>query len=63
MHVIVVAVLTATLLLVSEAGAQQPAPAAPSAANPLDTVPDKMPFDTPYGAPIALERATAAITA
>ena len=22
--------------------------------NPLDSVPDKMPFDIPYGAPIAL---------
>ena len=63
MHVMVVAVLTAMLLLASDAGAQQPAAAAPSAANPLDTVPDKMPFDTPYGAPIALERATVAITA
>jgi uncharacterized protein GlcG (DUF336 family) len=38
--------------------AQQPAPA-----NPLDTVPDKMPFDVPYGAPISLERAQAAIAA
>jgi glc operon protein GlcG len=35
---------------------------APSA-NPLDTVPDKMPFDIPYGAPISLERASVAIAA
>ena len=28
--------------------------------NPLDAVPDKMPFDIPYGAPISLERAQAA---
>jgi len=26
-------------------------------ANPLDFVPDKIPFDTPYGPPISLERA------
>jgi glc operon protein GlcG len=37
------------------AGAQQ--------ANPLDNVPDKMPFDVPYGAPISLDRAQAAINA
>lgn len=35
----------------------QPAP------NPLDAVPDKMPFDVPYGTPIALDRAEAAIAA
>jgi uncharacterized protein GlcG (DUF336 family) len=35
--------------------AQQPAP------NPLDTVPEKMPFDLPYGAPINLERAESLI--
>jgi glc operon protein GlcG len=37
--------------------AQQLAP------NPLDVVPDKMPFDVAYGAPISLERAEAAIDA
>jgi glc operon protein GlcG len=31
--------------------------------NPLDRVPDKMPFDVPYGPPISLERAQAAINA
>ena len=30
-------------------------------ANPLDFVPDEIPFDIPYGAPISLERAQAAI--
>lgn len=35
----------------------------PPAANPLDAVPDKMPFDVPYGAPISLERAEALIGA
>lgn len=36
---------------------------AQAAPNPLDAVPDKMPFDVPYGAPIALDRAEAAIAA
>ncbi|MGA9666621.1 MAG: heme-binding protein [Gallionella sp.] len=31
--------------------------------NPLDTVPEKMPFDIPYGAPITLERAQGVIAA
>src|SRR5271170_4614035 len=35
----------------------------PTETNPLDFVPDKIPFDTPYGPPIALERAQAAIEA
>ncbi len=33
------------------------------APNPLDNVPEKMPFDLPYGAPISLDRAEAAIQA
>ena len=32
-------------------------------ANPLDEIPDKMPFDVPYGAPITLDRADAVIAA
>jgi uncharacterized protein GlcG (DUF336 family) len=45
--------------------AQQPAPAASPAVatNPLDNVPEKMPFDIPYGTPITLDRAEAAIAA
>jgi uncharacterized protein GlcG (DUF336 family) len=35
----------------------------PTETNPLDFVPDKMPFDTPYGAPITLDRAEALIHA
>ncbi|HUL33672.1 MAG TPA: heme-binding protein [Candidatus Eisenbacteria bacterium] len=31
--------------------------------NPLDFVPDKIPFDTPYGPPIVLERARETIDA
>jgi len=31
--------------------------------NPLDVVPDEMPFDVPYGPPISLDRALAVIDA
>jgi glc operon protein GlcG len=31
--------------------------------NPLDAVPEKIPFDIPYGAPISLDRSRAAIVA
>jgi glc operon protein GlcG len=54
-------VLAATALCAGAAGkvqAQTPPPA-----NPLDAVPDSMPFDVPYGAPISLERAEGAIAA
>ena len=52
------------LLAAALVGAQQPPAAHPApASNPLDAVPDKMPFDIPYGAPISLERAEAAIAA
>ena len=49
------AMLTAFLGCCGAAGAEQ--------ANPLDVIPDKMPFSTPYGAPISLARAQAAIAA
>jgi len=56
--------LAAGLLAAGAAFAQQqPAPAAPAATPNLDAVPEKMPFATPYGAPIAMERAQAAIQA
>ncbi len=58
------ALLGAALLGAAPVGAQQPPAAQPApAANPLDAVPDKMPFDIPYGAPISLEHAEAAIAA
>src|SRR5271168_4145761 len=47
------AILTACLGFSGAAGAQQ--------ANSLDVIPDKMPFNIPYGAPISLARAQAAI--
>jgi glc operon protein GlcG len=50
-----VAVLTAFVSFCGAAGAQQ--------ANPLDVIPDKMPNAVPYGAPISLTRAQAAIAA
>ena len=39
-----------------------PAPQ-PKETNPLDFVPDKIPFDAPYGSPILLDRAQAVIHA
>lgn len=38
-------------------------PVSAQAPNPLDVVPEKMPFDVPYGVPISLERAQAVIAA
>src|SRR5580658_7684729 len=35
----------------------------PAETNPLDFVPDKIPFDTPYGPPILLDRAEEVIHA
>jgi uncharacterized protein GlcG (DUF336 family) len=58
-----VATLCAAALVAQEGRAQQPAAAAAPHGNQLDVVPDKMPFDIPYGAPIPLARATAAINA
>src|SRR5271165_3262296 len=52
--------LAATLLVTGDAKAQQQ-PAA--GGNPLDVVPEKMPFNTPYGTPISLEKAQTAVQA
>ncbi|HVP69207.1 MAG TPA: heme-binding protein [Anaeromyxobacteraceae bacterium] len=57
MPVLPVALLGASMALGTPANAQQPQQ------NPLDVVPDKMPFDVPYGAPIALHQARAIIAA
>jgi len=35
----------------------------PASSNPLDAIPDKIPFDVPYGLPISLDRAQAVIHA
>jgi len=53
--VLIVAAFVVTLFIVGGSHAQQP--------NPLDAVPDKMPFDVAYGAPISLERADAVLAA
>jgi hypothetical protein len=52
--------LVGLLAFGAAASAQQ---AAAPTGNPLDVIPDKMPFSTPYGAPISLARAQAAISA
>jgi glc operon protein GlcG len=63
-HTGVAVLLAAGLLAASGAMAQQPAtPATPPTPNPLDVVPEKMPFNTPYGAPISLQKAEDAIHA
>jgi glc operon protein GlcG len=51
------AVLFGSLICLASSLRAQPAP------NPLDAIPEKMPFDIPYGTPIALDRASAAIAA
>ncbi len=48
-------IMTIAVLAAGTAFAQAP--------NPLDAVPDKQPFDVPYGAPISLERADAVLAA
>jgi uncharacterized protein GlcG (DUF336 family) len=53
--VLIVAAFVVTLLIVGGSHAQQP--------NPLDAVPEKMPFDIAYGAPISLDRADAVLAA
>ena len=55
---VIIVMLFVTVLGVTPVRAEQPA-----VANPLDVVPEKMPFDIPYGTPISLERAEAAIAA
>jgi uncharacterized protein GlcG (DUF336 family) len=54
--------LTAGLFTAGAATAQQAAPA-PAAAPDLNAVPDKMPFNLPFGAPISADRAQSVITA
>jgi glc operon protein GlcG len=56
----VAASIAAVLVVAGPAKAQQ---SATPGANPLDVVPEKMPFNTPYGAPISLEKAQAAVMA
>ena len=48
--------LAAALLVTGDAKTQQQG-------NPLDVVPEKMPFNSPYGTPISLEKAQTAVQA
>ena len=50
--------LFGALLAAGAVQAQQPAPS-----NPMDVIPDKMPFDIPFGAPITAEQAKSVIAA
>src|ERR1700684_1952529 len=45
------------------AGEEIASEARPTPSNPLDFVPDEIPFDVPYGLPISLEQAEAVIHA
>jgi glc operon protein GlcG len=54
---LVMGVAAAILLGAGRGDAQQAAP------NPLDVIPDKMPFDVPYGPPIGVDRARSLINA
>jgi glc operon protein GlcG len=57
---------TAVLLmsgLLAAGGANAQQSTTPAGPNPLDVVPEKMPFATPYGTPISLEKAQAAVQA
>ena len=51
--------LGAAVLACFVAGAQAQQPAV----NPMDNIPERMPFDIPYGAPISLEKADAVLNA
>jgi glc operon protein GlcG len=56
--------LAAGLLAAGAASAQQqPAAPAPSTPPDLNAVPDKMPFNVPFGTPITMERAQAVLQA
>jgi len=57
-----VVALTITMLAALLGSAAAVAQQAPPP-YPLDAIPEKIPFDVPYGAPISLDRAEAAIAA
>lgn len=59
LRLLAVAGLALALFCTIPLHAQQP----PAASNPLDIVPDKMPFDVPYGPSITLERAQVVLNA
>jgi glc operon protein GlcG len=57
------AIALAAGVLTAGAAVAQQQPAAPAPPPNLDAVPDKIPFATPYGAPVTMERAQAAVQA
>jgi glc operon protein GlcG len=66
LRIVTALALAAGLLAADAATAQQagaPAPAAPAGPPDLNAIPDKMPFNTPYGTPITLDRAQSVIQA
>jgi len=65
-HIIIAMLLTMGLVAGGVAHAQQPpgaAPAAPAAPPDLNAIPDKMPFNLPFGPPISIDRAQSVIQA
>ena len=57
-------VLAGGLLVAGQAIAQQQAaPAAPTAPPDLNAIPDKMPFNLPFGTPITMDRAQGLVQA
>ena len=59
MRILTAAAVGAAWLLAGAASAQQPPATPPN----LDAIPEKMPWDTPYGPPISADKAQAAIAA
>jgi len=55
--------LMISIALLAWCGPASPQQSDAAKSNPLDVIPDKMPFNAPYGAPISLSRAQAAISA
>ena len=55
--------LAAGLLAAGSAYAQQAAAPAPAAPPDLNAIPDKMPFNAPYGSPITMDRAQGLVQA
>jgi glc operon protein GlcG len=63
LRILTTIVLAAGLLAAGAAYAQQAAAPAPAAPPDLNAIPDKMPFNNPYGAPITMDRAQGLVQA
>jgi uncharacterized protein GlcG (DUF336 family) len=65
-RIVTAALLASGMLAGGAAYAQQPpaaAPAAPAGPPDLNAIPEKMPFNLPFGTPIAIDRAMSAVEA